>query len=90
MTFGARANRIRRASSKRQARKRGYVLFRPKIKTGTYPLFVPGVIGQREIGREFGVGPHAVRKAIARTAALRREGGKVGRVLQRLTSTFRA
>ena len=46
-------------------------------------------LGQREIGREFGVGPHAVSKAIARTAALRKEGGKVGRALERLTSTFK-
>ena len=46
-------------------------------------------LGQREIGRAFGVGPHAVSKAIAQTAALRRAGGKVGRALQRLTSTFK-
>jgi len=46
-------------------------------------------LGQREIGRVFGVGPHAVSKAIAQTAALRREGGTVGRALERLTSTFK-
>jgi hypothetical protein len=38
-------------------------------------------LGQREIGGDFGVGPHAVSKAIARSAALRRERGKVGRAL---------
>lgn len=42
-------------------------------------------LGQREIGRAFGEGPHAVSKAIVRTAALKREGGKVGRVLEHLT-----
>ena len=46
-------------------------------------------LGQREIGRAFGVGPHAVSKAIARAAALRQEGGKVGRHVARLTSTFK-
>lgn len=46
-------------------------------------------LGQREIGRQFGVGPHAVSKAMVRTAALRRGGGKVGRALKRLTSTFK-
>ena len=46
-------------------------------------------LGQREIGREFGVGPHAVSKAIAQVAALRRGGGKVGRALERLTSSFK-
>lgn len=45
--------------------------------------------GQRQIGRQFGVSPHAVSKAIAQTAALRREGGKVARALERLISTFR-
>ena len=43
---------------------------------------------QREIGRQFGVGAHAVSKAIARTAALRAGGGRVGRALARLDSTF--
>lgn len=42
---------------------------------------------QRGIGREFEAGPHAVSKAIAQTAALRRKGAKVGRALERLTST---
>jgi hypothetical protein len=46
-------------------------------------------LGQREIGREFGVGQHAVSKAIARTAALRRVGGTVGRALKRLNCTFK-
>ena len=46
-------------------------------------------LGQREIGRAFGVGPHAVSKAMAQTAALRREGGKVGRALERLTASFK-
>jgi hypothetical protein len=46
-------------------------------------------LGQREIGRQFGVGSHAVTKAIAQTAALRREGSKVGRALERLTSSFK-
>jgi REP-associated tyrosine transposase len=48
-----------------------------------------GGLGQREIGRAFGVGPHAVSKAIAQTAALRREGGKAGRALARLTSILK-
>jgi putative transposase len=46
-------------------------------------------LGQREIGRDFGVGPHAVSKAIAQTAALRREGGKAGQALARLTSILK-
>jgi len=43
---------------------------------------------RREIGRAFGVEPHAVSKAIAQTAALRRRGGKVGRAVKRLGSIF--
>ena len=35
------------------------------------------------------MGLHAVSTAIARTAAPRREGGKVGRALERRTSTFK-
>jgi len=46
-------------------------------------------LGQREIGREFGVSPHAVGKAIALTAAMRREGGKVGRALAGLISILK-
>ena len=46
-------------------------------------------LGQREIGRAFGVGPHAVSKALARTATLRQAGGKVGRQVARLTSIFK-
>jgi len=34
-------------------------------------------------------GAHAVSKAIAQTAPLRRAGAKVGRVLEKLTSTFK-
>jgi hypothetical protein len=46
-------------------------------------------LGQREIRREFGVGPHAVSTAIAQTAARRREASKIGRALKRLTSIFK-
>jgi putative transposase len=46
-------------------------------------------LGQREIGRQFGVGPHAVSKAIARMAALRRDGGTVGGAVERLISSFK-
>jgi putative transposase len=45
-------------------------------------------LNQREIGRQFGVGPYAVSKAIARATELAAEGGGSGRVIRRLNSSF--
>ena len=44
---------------------------------------------QREIGREFGVGPHAVSKAITRAKELAAEGGRQGRTVRQLNSIFK-
>ena len=45
-------------------------------------------LNQREIGRQFGVGPYAVSKAIARATELAAEGGGSGRVIRRLNAIF--
>jgi predicted RNA polymerase sigma factor len=45
-------------------------------------------LNQREIGRQFGVGPYAVSKAIARATELAAEGSGSGRVIRRLNSSF--
>jgi REP-associated tyrosine transposase len=45
-------------------------------------------LSQREIGREFGVGAYAVSKAQAKVAELEAGGGKVGRKIERLKSSF--
>jgi hypothetical protein len=41
---------------------------------------------QREIGHTFGVGPYAVSKAIARTAALAAQKGTLGKTIMKLKS----
>jgi len=80
----------------RAARLNRETLLRPRGGRGSWARAIAMALAweecgleQKEIGREFGVGAHAVSKAIARAGALRGVGGRLGREIKRLNSTFK-